>query len=171
MTTGRDEPAPPARGRRSVLFVCLGNICRSPLAQGIFEHLLEERGITGDFTVASCGIGHWHIGSPPDPRTVAVADQHGIRLRSRARQIDAAGDPARYELILGMDSRNVASLIRAGYPADRVGLFLGYLAADDPAAPREVPDPYDGDRDGFVRVHGLVRAGAEALLDEMLRTP
>ncbi|MFN7020060.1 MAG: low molecular weight protein-tyrosine-phosphatase [Phycisphaerales bacterium] len=170
--TGLPSPtSPDARGVRRVLFVCLGNICRSPLAQGVFEHLAQERGVRAEFTVASRGTGDWHVGRPPDPRAIAVAQRHGVRLNSTARLINPAADAADFELILGMDRRNVASLIAAGFPAERVGLYLGYLARRQPGTPSDVPDPYYGGDDDFLEAYRLIHAGAHALLEEMLREP
>jgi protein-tyrosine phosphatase len=166
--------APPAaqsqlRGTRSVLFVCLGNICRSPLAQGVFEHLLESRGLREDFTVESCGTGGWHVGSPPDERMLATARRHGVHLRSRARQLDPATDFQRFSLILPMDRRNLRDLRGHGCPPEAARLFLSFAppAIAEPHA-LEVPDPYYGGPEGFDEVYRLVRAGAEGLLNAVL---
>lgn len=157
------------RGARRVLFVCLGNICRSPLAQGVFEHLTDSRGVRSQFTIESCGIGDWHVGQSPDERAVAVARAHGVELRSRARQFDPAADPRRFDLLLAMDGRNLRSLTGAGCPADKALLFLSF-APPELAEPfeREVPDPYYGGSDGFEEVYRLVHAGAEGLLHALL---
>lgn len=158
------------RSVRSVLFVCLGNICRSPLAQGVFEHMVCQRGLGSHFTIESCGIGHWHAGSPPDERAIAVARRNGINLRSRARQVDPKADFSRFSLVLAMDRRNLDSILSRGCPAPRARLFLEY-------APRElalrynheVPDPYYGGPDGFDEVYGLVHQASAGLLDRLLK--
>ncbi len=157
------------RGARRVLFVCLGNICRSPLAQGVFEHVADARGVRDRFTVESCGIGNWHVGNPPDERAVAVARAHGVTLRSRARQFDPAADPARFDLLLAMDASNLRSLTGAGCPPEKARLLLSFAPPE--LAERfggEVPDPYYGGADGFEEVYRLVHAGAEGLLNAML---
>lgn len=150
---------------RSLLFVCLGNICRSPLAQGVFEHLLAERQRRSEFTVESCGIGGWHVGERPDPRTIDVANRNGIQLASRARQLAVPQDFERFDLLLAMDRRNLRSLMQAGCPKAKAGLFLSYAPAE--LAERynlEVPDPYSGGSAEFEEVYRLVRAGAQGLM-------
>lgn len=158
------------RGARSVLFVCLGNICRSPLAQGVFEHLAAERGVRDQLLIESCGTGAWHVGNPPDPRTIDVARRNGVTLRSRARQFDPMTDPKRFALILTMDRRNLRDVTRQcdETGAARVRLFLEFA---DPALAGshglEVPDPYCGGPEGFDLMYLLVRSGASGLLDRL----
>lgn len=154
-----------------VLFVCLGNICRSPLAEGIFRDLVHRRGAADRFDIDSCGTGDWHVGEPPDPRTVAVARRHGIPLRRAARQLDPAADFARFHYLLAMDRSNLRSLQRSGAPADR--LYL--LRAFDPglrAAPLhelDVPDPYHAlDDHRFEEVVRMLRSACLGLLDHLL---
>lgn len=157
------------RGTRGVLFVCLGNICRSPLAQGVFEHMAEQAGVLGEFTIESCGIGDWHVGAPPDERSIAVARRHGIQLRSRARQLDPNTDFQRFGLLIAMDRRNLSSLLARGCDAARARLFLDF-------APRElaekhgheVPDPYYGGPEGFDEVYELVHSAGQGLLRAVL---
>lgn len=158
--------------RPSVLFVCLGNICRSPLAQGVLEHLATERGVRDRLLIESCGTGAWHVGNLPDPRTIDVAFRNGVALRSRARQFDPASDFQRFGLILAMDKRNQRDILSgAGANADerKVRLFLEFA---DPALAEphgmEVPDPYHGGAAGFDLMYRLVRSGAEGVLREVL---
>jgi protein-tyrosine phosphatase len=149
----------------SVLFVCLGNICRSPLAEGIFLHLARERGVLERLRVDSCGTGGWHVGNPPDPRSVAVAAKHGIVLPSRARKLDPAGDAA-FDWIIAMDRQNQKDLLRAGLPAERVKLMMGF----HPEPPMdEVPDPYYGGDEGFEQVYQMLVGACEGLLNAALR--
>lgn len=159
------------RGVRSVLFVCLGNICRSPLAQGVFEDLASKRGVRDQLVIGSCGTGGWHVGSPPDPRSVEVAGRNGVVLRSTGRQLDPATDFSRYELILAMNRKNLRDVLQAGCPEGRASLFLSFVPTSHRhAAERvgmEVPDPYYGGPEGFDHVFGLVHAGATGLLDAM----
>jgi len=149
-----------------VLFVCLGNICRSPTAQGVFQTLLQRHGLEGYIEVDSCGTGDWHVGSPPDQRAVAAASRRGYDLTSlRARQVDP-GDFRRFDYILAMDRSNLAAL-QAMCPATfsgRLGLFLSY--AQD-AADEEVPDPYYGSGEGFGQVLDLIEAASAGLLQEI----
>lgn len=169
------------RSVRSVLFVCLGNICRSPTAQGVFEHLATRRGVRERLRIESRGTGSWHEGELPDPRTRAAASRHGVELVSRARVLDPARDlapPERggFDLILPMDRRNRSHLIKAGAPPERVVLFRAFdphSARGGGQASLEVPDPYD---DGpecrlFDEVFEIVRRSSEALLDRIFPAP
>ncbi len=150
-----------------VLFVCLGNICRSPLAEGIFRHKVNERGVDHLFVIDSAGTGGWHAGNLADARMRRVAAQKGVALESRARQVHEE-DYRSFDHILCMDESNHQDLIAMGAPAARLRLLL----ACDPNAPlEEVPDPYYGDDDGFERVFGLVDSACSALLDELLGAP
>lgn len=157
---------------RSVLFVCLGNICRSPLAQGVMEHLSAQRGVRSLLTIESCGTGAWHVGERPDPRTIEVAQRNGVRLSSRARQLAPATDFARFDLLLAMDRRNLSSILRAGCPGHKALLFRTFdpIARADPENDPwnlEVPDPYHGGPAGFDDSFAMVRRTVQAMLDEM----
>jgi protein-tyrosine phosphatase len=149
----------------SILFVCLGNICRSPLAEGVFAAVAEAAGRGGEFALDSAGTGAWHVGSQPDRRSVEVAARHGIDITAqRARKI-ANDDFSRFDLILAMDRSNLADL-RARAPADgsgRVHLFLGYAGGIE----RDVPDPYYGGADGFENVYLMIRDASERLLSRL----
>ncbi len=157
---------------RSFLFVCLGNICRSPMAQGAFEHLAARRGLREQLTIASAGTGHWHIGHDPDPRTLEVCRDQGIPLTSKGRQL-AAADFERFDLLLAMDRRNLADILRLGCPPARAALFMSFAtdAALRDACNLEVPDPYHDGPAEFQHVFTLVRAAAEGLLDAVFPTP
>jgi len=150
-----------------VLFVCLGNICRSPTAHGVFQHLLDSRGLDHRVQVDSAGTGDWHIGLPPDKRTSASAARRGYDLSAlRARQVVAA-DFQEYDYILAMDAQNLDNLRRLA-PADFSGelqLFMHYASGVDE---REVPDPYYGGLDGFDQVLDLVENAARGLLDALV---
>jgi protein-tyrosine phosphatase len=144
----------------SVLFVCLGNICRSPTAEGVFRALVTEAGLADRFTIDSAGTGDWHVGKPPDRRATAEAARRGIDISGlRARQVTPE-DLVRFDHVLAMDRSNLQALrrlARAG-AADPV-LFLGYAADTDL---EDVPDPYlEG---GFDRTFDLIRSGARGLL-------
>jgi len=150
---------------KSILFVCLGNICRSPLAEGVFRAVLTERGLDGEYTIDSAGTGGWHAGSAPDPRSIAVAAEHGIDITAQQARKVVARDFERFDLILGMDRSNVDDL-RALAPqgsAERVELFIGKTTG----GPRDVPDPYYGGEDGFAVVYRMIRDASEALADRL----
>lgn len=150
-----------------VLFVCLGNICRSPTAEGMFRRHLDEAGLAGRVEVDSCGIGPWHVGKSPDARAQAAAASRGLDLSGlRARQLDD-GDFARFDYLLAMDHDNLAAL-EARRPADsaaHVGLFLAFAGLPD----RAVPDPYYGGDDGFEQVLDLVESASRGLVEDVRR--
>ena len=158
----------------AVCFVCLGNICRSPTAEGIFRRLLDDHDLGDAVLVDSAGTGGWHVGSPPDDRATAEAARRGVDLTPlRARQLHP-GDLAAFDLVLTMDSSNhVDVLDLATSPDERAKVRL--LRAFDPAAADDadwrrgeldVPDPYFGD-DGFALVFDLVDAACRGLLDHV----
>ena len=144
-----------------ILMVCLGNICRSPMAQGVMEAAAARAGVA--VAVDSAGVGGWHEGEGPDPRAVAAARRRGYDISAqRARKLRAR-DFHDFDLILAMDESNFAALERAR-PADaRARLAFLLEHADGPE--REVPDPYYGDGDGFERVLDLIEAGVAGVLD------
>ncbi|MCI0362411.1 MAG: low molecular weight phosphotyrosine protein phosphatase [Phycisphaerales bacterium] len=147
-----------------VCFVCMGNICRSPLAASVFVHKAKQRGVEGHFEVESAGTGGWHAGEPPDARARRTAAAHGVPMSGTARQIKR-GDFDRFDLLLCMDDENREHLLAMGAPPGKVRLLL---SCDPQATCREVPDPYYGGPDGFERVYQLVDSACEALLDELL---
>ena len=153
---------------QKLLFVCLGNICRSPAAEGVFLHLIKTRGLEDQFLVDSAGTGSWHVGNPADRRMQAAANRRGIQLPSRARQIDL-NDLETFDLVLTMDQDNlhaVNGLAReAGARATaRIQPMLSYGRRYSEA---EVPDPYYGGEAGFEHVLDLLEDACEALLEEL----
>ncbi|MGG6894054.1 MULTISPECIES: low molecular weight protein-tyrosine-phosphatase [Rhizobium] len=148
--------------RHRVLFVCAGNICRSPLAEGIFRHLVAQAGRTSEFEIDSAGTGGWHQGEQPDRRSIAAAAGHEIDISGqRARRIEPA-DFGRFDLILAMDQDNLKNLRKAA-PADALGrlhLFNALALGSN----RDIPDPYYGDREDFEAVYTMLLAGCIALL-------
>ncbi len=148
----------------SVLFVCLGNICRSPLAEGAFRSLAEKSGLGDQILIDSAGTGPWHAGNPPDPRSIEVAAKHGVDISGqRARQVSNS-DIRKFKYVLAMDMDNLENL-RSLFGQDHPGLRL-FL--DNPAF--DVPDPYYGGQDGFEQVYRLVEDGSKALLGEIKNT-
>ena len=151
-----------------LLFVCLGNICRSPAAEGVFLHLLNERGLQDYFVADSAGTGSWHVGNPADRRMQAAAKRRGIHLPSRARQIEL-NDLEEFDLVLTMDDDNfgaVKGLAReAGVRATaEIRPILSYRKS---YSETEVPDPYYGGEAGFDHVLDLLEDACAALLDEL----
>ena len=149
-----------------VLFVCLGNICRSPTAHGVFETLVKQRGLQQQIRIDSCGTGDWHIGHAPDRRATAEAATRGYDLSGlRARQVQVS-DFDDFDYILAMDKQNLADL-RAMCPTDFSGHLGLFLPFDPDASVDEVPDPYYGGDEGFTRVLDMVEAASEGLLREI----
>ncbi|WP_286238423.1 low molecular weight protein-tyrosine-phosphatase [Neptuniibacter halophilus] len=148
-----------------VLFVCLGNICRSPTAHGVFQAMVKAQGLDSVIGVDSAGTAAYHVGNPPDSRSAQVAARRGYDLSPlRARQA-IEEDFSRFDYILAMDAenlRNLQALQPAGYQG-HLGLFLDFASASE----REVPDPYYGGDAGFEHVLDLVEAASEGLLAQI----
>jgi len=149
-----------------VLFVCMGNICRSPTAEGIFRHLVEEGGLSDHIEIDSAGTHAYHINEPPDRRATAAAERRGYSLAAiRARRV-VDTDFERFDYIIAMDRDNVERLVDQAEVEhqDKIRLFLEFANAQED----EVPDPYYGGAAGFERVLDLVEDASRGLL-EMLR--
>jgi protein-tyrosine phosphatase len=157
-------------------FVCLGNICRSPLAEGVFRRLVDNAGLGAAYEIESAGVGPWHVGEAPDPRSQHIARAHGLSLDSIAQQITAR-DFARLDLILALDGEVADSLHRlAPTAADRAKVRL--LREFDPQAnPHngranlDVPDPYYGGPDGFEAAFQMIERSARGLLAHLQGQP
>lgn len=151
-----------------ILFVCMGNICRSPTAEGVFRHCLREQAPDLYVEIDSAGTHDYHVGEPPDPRTVKAAAKRGIDLSGlRARQVQD-NDFDRFDLILVMDRLNHVTLLDRSPPEhhQRIRLFLEF-AAD--AGQEDVPDPYYGGARGFEDVLDLVEQASAGLVEELRR--
>ena len=151
-----------------VLFVCMGNICRSPTAQGMFESVVEEADLNNRIEIDSAGTHAYHVGEGPDRRAMQAAANRGIDLGGqRARRVEKA-DFARFDYVLAMDSSNLDDLLSMcpKQHRDKVRLFLEF--AEKPLQ-QDVPDPYYGGGHGFERVLDLVEAGSLGLLDAIRR--
>jgi len=149
-----------------IVFVCLGNICRSPTAEGIFQHLVNERGLDPYFYVDSAGTSAYHIGEPANSKSRQVAERHGVKLQSRARKFEP-GDLEEFDLILAMDRENYDNLKQLDQDdkhCDKILLMRGF---DSEPGNGEVPDPYFGGMDGFQKVFEILRRSSKALLDEL----
>lgn len=154
-----------------ILFVCMGNICRSPLAEGLFLHLARARGLADRFEVDSCGTGDWHVGRSPDPRSQAVADKHGLVLTGRARRVEVPDDFEQFDLIIPMDQANLRDLRQLSDPEHHAKIRL--MRTWDPEADGEqpeVPDPYYGGPQGFDLMYDMLRRSCERLLDDLEKT-
>lgn len=150
-----------------VCFVCMGNICRSPLAEGVFKHLVAEKGLGHNFHIESFGIGAWHVGEDPDPRSRAVARAHGLRLTSRAQQFRPK-DFARFDHVLALDETIADDLQRlTSDPTSQTKIRL--LRPYDPQAngSRDVPDPYYGNQPEFELIYQMIERACQALLKEL----
>jgi len=150
---------------RSILFVCLGNICRSPIAEGLMLNHLAAAGLAKRIRVDSAGIGGWHTGEPPDRRAIAAARKHGVDLTPlRARQVRTA-DFSDFDLIVGMDRQNVDDLRRLApkQSTARIGLWL----TEALGIPDEVPDPYYENDRAFDAVFDLCDRAARAFLEKL----
>ncbi len=148
-----------------VLFVCMGNICRSPTAEGVFRHKVETAGLQQKIFIDSAGTHAYHVGNPPDERAQSAALKRSIDLSSqRARQV-RSDDFSAFDYVIAMDKSNMSDLLSicpAGYE-DRVHLFLNFANSNE----AEVPDPYYGQGQGFETVLNLVEDASEGLLSRI----
>ena len=152
------------QGPVRVLFVCLGNICRSPLAEGVFRSQAKERGLEGLFEIDSAGTGAWHVGQAPDSRMRQTAMKHGVDLsEQRARQFKEK-DLADFDYVFAMDESNLGDILlhdREDRYHERVVLFRRYDPKPDDY---QVPDPYYGGKQGFEQVYDLILDASQGLL-------
>ena len=166
MTTPPEPPAPVAMAPpTSLLFVCLGNICRSPAAEGVFLHLIGIQGLEHAFRVDSAGTGDWHVGRPADARMRSAAARRGIALPSRARQITRS-DLSRFDHVLTMDRQNLTAVQGLAGPgaSAQITPITHYCRRH---SIEEVPDPYYGGEEGFDRVLDLLEDACWGLLESL----
>ena len=149
-----------------VLFVCMGNICRSPTAEGVFRKLIEEAGLTDRIEIDSAGTHAYHVGEPPDSRAQAAAKRRGVDLSLQRGRQAVAEDFKRFEYVLAMDEENLEKLLSICPDGleEKVELFMEYAAGGHP---REVPDPYFGGASGFDRVLDMIEAASQGLLADI----
>ena len=151
----------------SVLFVCLGNICRSPLGEGVLAHRLEEEDLSDRVRVDSAGTGAWHEGEPPDSRSTDVARRHGIDLGGRARRVRVE-DFHEFDYIFAMDRSNLRDLRHLEQEAGG-GAVLALFRDFDPSADEDldVPDPYYGGPDGFDLMFEMIDRSCAAFVEHL----
>jgi protein-tyrosine phosphatase len=150
-----------------VLFVCLGNICRSPLAEAVFRHLVDERGMSHAFEIDSAGTSGYHNGAPPDRRSTETARRRGITLAGQSRRL-APRDLEAFDYVIAMDAENLGE-IRALQAAAGGRAEVRRLREFDPSADSlDVPDPYYGGPRGFEDVHDIVERACAGLLEHVL---
>ena len=146
---------------RSVLFVCLGNICRSPLAEGVFRAVLEAEGKAGGALIDSAGTNGYHTGEAPDARSIKIARRYGIDISNQQCRQLVADDFHRFDLIVGMDRMNMAAIEKrrpAGASA-QTGLFYGVALGDA----KQIPDPYFGTDSDFEAIYRMILAASKGL--------
>ena len=151
-----------------ILFVCLGNICRSPLAESVFRHLARERGVEELFEIDSAGTSGYHDGDPPDARSVATARARGVEVCGVSRKLTGE-DLHRFDYVIGMDRENRANIARL-QASSGGGARVHLLREWDPeGGSPDVPDPYHEGKRGFEEVHDIVERSCAAFLDDLLQ--
>jgi low molecular weight protein-tyrosine phosphatase len=154
--------------KHRILFVCLGNICRSPMAEGVFRRAAEEAGVLPLFDIDSAGLGHWHIGQAPDPRAQNAARKRGIDISGQSARQLKHGDFARFDLILAMDGENYRELLQLA-PRELRQKIRHFLDFAPQIATKDVPDPFFGGPDGFDHALDLIEEAAHGLLADLLK--
>jgi protein-tyrosine phosphatase len=152
--------------RHRILFVCLGNICRSPMAEGVFRRLVEAEGLAHRFEIDSAGLGAWHLGQAPDDRAQAAARARGIDISGQSARQVRPDDFDRFDLLLVMDRSNLAELKRSA-PAEARAKIRPFLDFAPNAGTKDVPDPFYGGTEGFDHALDLIEAAARGLLAEL----
>lgn len=152
---------------KRILFVCLGNICRSPLAEAIFKHKVKKLGQQGEFDADSCGTANYHIGDTPDPRTVSNAMKNGVEIKHLGRQLSRQ-DLSEFDYVLAMDKSNFTNILRLADDITRDRVFL--LRSFDSLPGEEVPDPYYGHETDFQDVFEMLDKSLDSFIDYLQQT-
>ncbi|ODA68079.1 Low molecular weight protein-tyrosine-phosphatase YfkJ [Methyloligella halotolerans] len=153
--------------RHKLLFICLGNICRSPMAEGVFRRVIAEAGVADRFEIDSAGLGDWHIGQAPDTRAQAAATGRGMDISSQAARQVTPEDFHRFDLLLAMDRNNLAEL-KALAPEGTEGKVRQFLDYAPHLEAIDVPDPFFGGDEGFDHALDLIEAASEGLLESLI---
>ncbi len=150
-----------------LLFVCLGNICRSPLAEGVCRAHVEERGLSHAVTIDSAGTAAYHVGEPPDPGSIRIGLERGVDIRGQRARAFSKSDFDEFDFIVAMDRSNVQNILRVG--AAKQGQVLLFRDFEPAALEQDVPDPWGLGSRAFAEVFDILDAGMPALLDHVLR--
>lgn len=154
------------QAKRRVLFVCLGNICRSPMAEAVFTDLAHKRGVLDRLEIDSAGTGHWHEGDSADPRTVEALRRRGVKIRHVARQIKPHVDLHAWDLVIVMDEMNHRDVLKLGFDQNKIHFMRSFDPnLNQPGA--IVPDPYTGTESDFDAVFDMLVPACEGLLSEL----
>ncbi|MBN6187060.1 low molecular weight phosphotyrosine protein phosphatase [Aneurinibacillus sp. BA2021] len=148
-----------------VVFVCLGNICRSPLGEGIFRHLVKEKGWEEFFHIDSAGTAGYHAGEAPDPGSLSVATKHGISLEGQYARQFTIQDAAQWDYVIAMDASNRTNIQRLGKLTGNIHLMREF----DPEGPGDVPDPWARGDDAFLETYTIIRRSCEGLLEHIVQ--
>ena len=152
--------------KKRVLFVCLGNICRSPLAEAIFKHKVASRNLVDFFEIDSCGTSNYHLGDIPDPRTFAIAKKHGVKIDHIVRQLTSE-DLEAYDYVLVMDKNNFQNVTRVCVSDDHKGKVFLMREFDAEGKGKEVPDPYWGNEREFQEVFDILDRSIDGFLNHV----
>ena len=150
-----------------IVFVCLGNICRSPLAEVVVRGQAEKRGLAYQFEFASAGTGDWHVGGSADPRSAEKAQQYGLDLSSHRAQQITASKLSQWDWFVAMDDTNRRNLLAMGVPSERLLMMRQFESGRDVVA--DVPDPYYGGEHGFEDAYQMLKENADDLLDYLIK--
>lgn len=151
-----------------ICFVCLGNVCRSPVAESVFKHLVAEHSYLEEFIIDSAGIGGWNVGKSPDPRSQEVGLKHGVIIDGLARQFQQS-DFQNFDLIVAMDRENREALLKmAQSPVDRAKIHLLREYDLEAGNDSDVPDPYYGGIEGFENVYQIIARSCRLLLEVLV---
>jgi len=163
-----DKRITTGEGKIRVLFVCLGNICRSPLAEGVFRSLVHEAGMQDRFLIRSAGTGGWHVGGPADERMRQTARRYGVSLDEHCAAQITRKDLETFDHVLVMDKRNMADVLALDTERHYTGKIKLFREFDPEPGDRQVPDPYYGGMEGFDAVYQIVHRTSRALLEHLL---
>jgi protein-tyrosine phosphatase len=153
--------------KHRILFVCLGNICRSPMAEGVFRRVIEQEGVADLFEIDSAGLGDWHVGQAPDTRAQGAARRRGIDISSQSARQVRHTDYARFDLLLAMDGSNYQELVQLA-PKEARHKIRHFLDFAPHLGMKDVADPFYGGREGFDQALDLIEEAARGLLAEIL---